>query len=159
LPYRSCVIDGEVVIVDEEGRAVFDRLQVGLRVKPDAILFAFDMIELEGADMRRMPLLTRKRTASSTMSIWMAMVRRSFAMPASSVASVSWARVRTRPIDPAGHATELSPRRQRQSRRALKCQIKHRPTNRMATIGRPKRRLGRSNMLARRKSLSIRKSL
>jgi bifunctional non-homologous end joining protein LigD len=57
---RSCVIDGEVTIVDEDGRAVFDRLQDGPRIKPDAVLFAFDMIELDGADMRRMPLLTRK---------------------------------------------------------------------------------------------------
>jgi bifunctional non-homologous end joining protein LigD len=29
-------------------------------VKPEAFLFAFDMIELDGHDMRQMPLLTRK---------------------------------------------------------------------------------------------------
>jgi bifunctional non-homologous end joining protein LigD len=60
LPCRSCIIDGEVVIVDEEGRALFDRLQEGPRSKPDAVLFAFDIIELDGTDMRQMPLLTRK---------------------------------------------------------------------------------------------------
>jgi ATP-dependent DNA ligase len=57
---RSCVIDGEVVITDDAGRAVFDRLQQGPRVKPEAFLFAFDMIELDGNDLRQMPLLTRK---------------------------------------------------------------------------------------------------
>jgi len=57
---RSCVIDGEVVITDEAGRAVFDPLQQGPRVRPEAFLFAFDMIELDGDDMRQMPLLTRK---------------------------------------------------------------------------------------------------
>lgn len=45
---RSCVVDGEVAIVDSEGRAVFDRLQAGPTVKPEAILFAFDLLELNG---------------------------------------------------------------------------------------------------------------
>lgn len=57
---RSCTIDGEVVIVDDEGRAVFNRLQEGPRIKPEAVLFAFDLIELDGTDLRQMPLLTRK---------------------------------------------------------------------------------------------------
>jgi bifunctional non-homologous end joining protein LigD len=57
----SCVVDGEVAIVDQEGRAVFELLQQGPRIKPEAILFAFDLLELDGADMRRKPLLTRKR--------------------------------------------------------------------------------------------------
>jgi bifunctional non-homologous end joining protein LigD len=59
LPCHSCVIDGEVIITDEAGRAVFDRLQQGPKVKPEAFLFAFDLIELDGDDMRQMPLLTR----------------------------------------------------------------------------------------------------
>ena len=62
---RSCVIDGEVVIVDEHGRAVFERLQNGPRIKPEAVLFAFDLIELDGQDLRREPLLTRKKTLLS----------------------------------------------------------------------------------------------
>jgi ATP-dependent DNA ligase len=53
---QSCVIDGEVVIVDEVGRAVFARLQQGPRIKPEPILFAFF---LDGRDLRREPLLTR----------------------------------------------------------------------------------------------------
>jgi bifunctional non-homologous end joining protein LigD len=62
---RSCVIDGEVAIVDDEGRAAFNRLQDGPRIKPEAILFAFDLIELNGEDLRREPLLTRKSTLLS----------------------------------------------------------------------------------------------
>src|SRR3979409_2530400 len=42
LKISSCLIDGAVVICDERGVAVFDRLRHGPRVKPDAVLFAFD---------------------------------------------------------------------------------------------------------------------
>ena len=62
---RSCVIDGEVVICDENGHAIFERLQAGSRVKPEAIMFAFDLIELDGQNLRREPLLTRKSTLLS----------------------------------------------------------------------------------------------
>jgi bifunctional non-homologous end joining protein LigD len=62
---RSCIIDGEVVMLDDEGRAVFDLLQRGPKVKPDAILFAFDLLELDGQDLKREPLLTRKATLLS----------------------------------------------------------------------------------------------
>jgi bifunctional non-homologous end joining protein LigD len=53
LSCRSCIIDGEVAILDDDGRALFDRLQQGSRVKPEAILFAFDLLELDGQDLRR----------------------------------------------------------------------------------------------------------
>ena len=48
--------------MDDQGRAVFDRLQNGPRIKPDAILFAFDLLELDSKDLRREPLQTRKAT-------------------------------------------------------------------------------------------------
>ena len=64
----SCLIDGEVVITDEKGRAVFERLQRGARVKPEAILYAFDLLELDGRDLRREPLVTRKRTLQSLLA-------------------------------------------------------------------------------------------
>jgi bifunctional non-homologous end joining protein LigD len=60
LPCKSCVIDGEVVVVDEHGLAVFDRLRYGAREKPEALLYAFDLLELDGMDLRREPLETRK---------------------------------------------------------------------------------------------------
>jgi bifunctional non-homologous end joining protein LigD len=55
LPCKSCVIDGEVVAVDEHGHAVFDRLRYGAREKPEALLYAFDLLELDGMDLRREP--------------------------------------------------------------------------------------------------------
>lgn len=61
----SCTIDGEVVIFDDKGRARFERLQQGSRVKPEAILCAFDLLELDGFDLRQEPLVTRKRTLQS----------------------------------------------------------------------------------------------
>src|SRR5262245_19272276 len=60
LNVRSCVLDGEVVILDPVGRALFERLQQGSRVKPEAIMFAFDILELNGRDLRREPLVERK---------------------------------------------------------------------------------------------------
>jgi bifunctional non-homologous end joining protein LigD len=60
----SCLIDGEVVICDERGVAVFDRLRHGPRVKPEALLFAFDLLELDGEDLRGMPLGDRKKRSA-----------------------------------------------------------------------------------------------
>src|SRR5947199_6389955 len=48
----SCVIDGEVVVCRDDGLAVFDRLRHGPRRNKEAILYAFDLIELNGRDMR-----------------------------------------------------------------------------------------------------------
>jgi bifunctional non-homologous end joining protein LigD len=62
---RSCIIDGEVVVVDEVGRTIFERLQQGPKVNPEAIMFAFDLVEIDGQDLRREPLLTRKATLLS----------------------------------------------------------------------------------------------
>jgi bifunctional non-homologous end joining protein LigD len=61
LPCETCVIDGEVVICGEDGRAIFERLQNGPRIKPDAVLYAFDLLELDGKDFRPFPLIQRKR--------------------------------------------------------------------------------------------------
>jgi bifunctional non-homologous end joining protein LigD len=61
---RSCLIDGEAVVCDEHGLAVFERL----RHKHEAhhvFLFAFDLLELDGQDLRREPLETRKATLAS----------------------------------------------------------------------------------------------
>ena len=61
---RSCLIDGEAVACDDNGLAVFERL----RRKHDAravFLFAFDLLELDGVDLRREPIETRKATLAS----------------------------------------------------------------------------------------------
>jgi bifunctional non-homologous end joining protein LigD len=59
---RSCLIDGEVVICGEDGIPIFNRLRQGRQVKGDALLFAFDLIELDGRDLRREPIEARKAT-------------------------------------------------------------------------------------------------
>jgi len=46
LNIRSCLIDGEVVVCDERGLAVFNLLRRGNRVKHEAHLIAFDLLEL-----------------------------------------------------------------------------------------------------------------
>jgi bifunctional non-homologous end joining protein LigD len=56
----SCLIDGEIVVCDEQGLAVFDLLRQGSRIKPDAHLVAFDLLELDGRDMIRVPIEERK---------------------------------------------------------------------------------------------------
>jgi bifunctional non-homologous end joining protein LigD len=64
LKARSCLIDGEAVVCDEHGLAVFEQLRrkwPGERV----FLYAFDLLELDGADFRREPLETRKATLAS----------------------------------------------------------------------------------------------
>jgi hypothetical protein len=49
---RSCIIDGELAKCDERGLAVFDLLRTGPRAKTDVALFAFDLLELNGEDLR-----------------------------------------------------------------------------------------------------------
>jgi ATP-dependent DNA ligase len=61
LPARSCVLDGEAIVVNEHGLAVFDILRYRLR-DAAAVLCAFDLIELDGEDLRWRPLEYRKAT-------------------------------------------------------------------------------------------------
>jgi bifunctional non-homologous end joining protein LigD len=61
LSCRSCLIDGEVVICGEGGIPVFDRLRYGRHPQTEAVLFAFDLLELGGKDLRRSPLENRKQ--------------------------------------------------------------------------------------------------
>jgi bifunctional non-homologous end joining protein LigD len=56
---KSFTIDGEAVVVGVDGVAVFDALH-RRRKATDAILYAFDLLELDGKDMRPMPLSARK---------------------------------------------------------------------------------------------------
>jgi bifunctional non-homologous end joining protein LigD len=61
LKAASCLIDGEAVACDDNGLPVFDRL----RYRPDdwrVFLYAFDLIELDGDDLRREHIERRKAT-------------------------------------------------------------------------------------------------
>ena len=63
LKVRSCLIDGEVVCCDERGLATFQLLR-HRRNEAQAFLYAFDLLELDGTDLRREPI--EVRLASST---------------------------------------------------------------------------------------------
>src|ERR1700741_4333486 len=61
---RSCIIDGEAVACDDNGLASFERIRYRQH-DGDVFLYAFDLIELNGDDMRRDPLEVRKATLAS----------------------------------------------------------------------------------------------
>jgi bifunctional non-homologous end joining protein LigD len=63
LRVRSCLIDGEAIVTDDDGLAVFDLIR-RQRHGAAAVLCAFDLIELEGEDLRRAPLEHRKQKLS-----------------------------------------------------------------------------------------------
>ena len=58
---RSCIIDGEAVACDDNGVASFDLVR-HQRANERIFLYAFDLIELNGDDLRRDPLHVRKAT-------------------------------------------------------------------------------------------------
>jgi bifunctional non-homologous end joining protein LigD len=59
LPVSSCLIDGEAIVCNENGLAVFELIR-GHGSKASAALCAFDLLELEGKDLRRQPIEIRK---------------------------------------------------------------------------------------------------
>jgi bifunctional non-homologous end joining protein LigD len=59
LRVRSCLIDGEAVVCDDNGVAVFAKLRQR-RNDRHVLLYAFDLLELDGEDLRREPLERRK---------------------------------------------------------------------------------------------------
>jgi hypothetical protein len=59
LAVRSCILDGELIACDANGRADFQLLRWRRHDDP-AILCAFDLIELDGRDFRDEPIEERK---------------------------------------------------------------------------------------------------
>jgi bifunctional non-homologous end joining protein LigD len=64
---QSCIIDGEAVACGEDGIASFNRIRYRHNDK-DVFLYAFDLIELNGDDLRRNPLIVRKTTLASALA-------------------------------------------------------------------------------------------
>jgi bifunctional non-homologous end joining protein LigD len=61
LPAVSCVVDGEAIACDERGLSVFEMIR--WRQHDTAVtLCAFDLMELDGEDLRREPIEVRKAT-------------------------------------------------------------------------------------------------
>ncbi len=52
---RSFLIDGEAIVTDDDGLAVFELIR-RKRHGDAAVLIAFDLIELDGRDLRREPI-------------------------------------------------------------------------------------------------------
>ena len=63
LPVKSATLDGEVVALDPSGRSLFSLLQQSLdgRRAHDLTFFAFDILQLDGTDLRSVPLTERHR--------------------------------------------------------------------------------------------------
>ena len=73
---KTAILDGEVVVLDEHGRPSFSLMQQrtgfrerGRRATPrrevPVLYYAFDLLYLDGFDLRRVPLEDRKRLLSS----------------------------------------------------------------------------------------------
>src|SRR5207249_11592795 len=67
LRVRSCLIDGEAIVCDKNGLAVFDLIR-GYRSKASAVLCAFDLLELNVEDLRREPIQSRKHALMQFLS-------------------------------------------------------------------------------------------
>jgi hypothetical protein len=103
---RSCIIDGEAVACDDNGLASFERIRYRQH-DGDVFLYAFDLIELNGDDLRRDPLqAARPRShlswprpvpVSGSTSISKATARPSSLMPARWGSKESCRSGRTRP--------------------------------------------------------------
>ncbi|PDT55014.1 MULTISPECIES: non-homologous end-joining DNA ligase [Sinorhizobium] len=67
LGLMTAILDGEAVVLDEHGRSDFGMLQRALGRKPslhdprEILFFAFDLLYLDGRDLRRLPLSERRR--------------------------------------------------------------------------------------------------
>jgi DNA ligase D-like protein (predicted ligase) len=57
----SAIIDGEIIVQDEQGRCDFHAIKGALTARPEAFVFmAFDLLCLNGRDLRSAPLVERR---------------------------------------------------------------------------------------------------
>jgi bifunctional non-homologous end joining protein LigD len=64
---RSCIVDGEAVACSDDGMAVINLIRYGHH-DATVFLYAFDLIELNGDDLRREPLEIRRTTLASLLA-------------------------------------------------------------------------------------------
>jgi len=55
---KDAILDGDIVCLDSDGRSLFKEL---LHRRGSPIFYAFDLLWLNGRDLRHLPLLERKR--------------------------------------------------------------------------------------------------
>jgi bifunctional non-homologous end joining protein LigD len=90
LPANSFLIDGEAIVTNAKGLAVFNLIRQKCH-GDDAVLIASDLIELDGQDMSRSPIEDRKRKLTKLVRgpASRAMATSSLSTPASSAAKAS----------------------------------------------------------------------
>lgn len=67
LPVKNAILEGEAAILDKQGKTQYQHLQKALKFKEDmqVKIFFFDLLFLEGADLRKLPLIERKEKLES----------------------------------------------------------------------------------------------
>jgi bifunctional non-homologous end joining protein LigD len=61
LAAKSAVIDGEAIIQDDRGVSDFHAFRAAIGAEPHRVVFfAFDLLHLDGRDLRKLPLLERR---------------------------------------------------------------------------------------------------
>jgi ATP-dependent DNA ligase len=61
LKCQSALIDGEIIVQDKNGLSDFAALRASIERAPHRlVMFAFDLLWLEGEDLRRLPLVERR---------------------------------------------------------------------------------------------------
>jgi bifunctional non-homologous end joining protein LigD len=58
LPVQEAIIDGEIICIDGDGVSRFNHL---LDHKHESVLYVFDLLWINGVDLRQRPLLERKK--------------------------------------------------------------------------------------------------
>ena len=62
LPVQNVLIDGEIAALDSQGRSSFQLLQsYGISKRTPIVYYVFDLLNLEGADLRARPLVERRK--------------------------------------------------------------------------------------------------
>lgn len=57
----AAIMDGEVIVQDDQGRSNFDALPLAIEREPERLIFyAFDLLHIDGADLCAEPLIDRR---------------------------------------------------------------------------------------------------
>jgi bifunctional non-homologous end joining protein LigD len=70
LPVKDALLDGEVVVIEADGTTSFQALQnaLGEGRESDLVYFAFDLLHLDGYDLRPAPLAARKQALAALLA-------------------------------------------------------------------------------------------